>query len=78
MPQIQEQVINRVSLMSDADAGFILDIINRLIPQEKKAIPNEKMEAFKNLETLRGGFPADFDPDKELAEARYKKYGSVD
>lgn len=78
MSQIQKQVINRVSLMSDADAGFILDIINRLIPQERKTSQSEKIEAFKSLEALRGGFPADFDPDKELAEARYEKYGSAD
>ncbi len=78
MSQIQEQVIKRVSVMSDADAGFILDIINRLIPQESKTNPNDKMKAFQRLEKLRGGFPADFDPDKELAEARYEKYGSAD
>lgn len=78
MSQIQEQVINRISIMSDADAGFILDIINRLIPQESRTSPNEKMKAFQSLEALRGGFPADFDPDKELAEARYEKYGSAD
>ncbi len=73
MSRIQEQVIKRVSVMSDADAGFILDIINRLIPQESKPSSNEKMKAFQRLEKMRGGFPADFDPDKEPAEARYKK-----
>lgn len=78
MSQIKEQVINRISVMSDADASFILDIINRLIPQESRTSPNEKMKAFQSLEAFRGGFPADFDPDKELAKARYEKYGSID
>lgn len=78
MSQIQEQVINRISVMSDADARFILDIINRLIPQETGTAPNGKMKAFQSLESLRGGFPADFNPDKELAEAKYEKYGSSD
>ena len=60
MPKIKEHVINRISVMSDADASFILDIINRLTPQESRTNPNEKMKAFQSLEALRGGFPANF------------------
>ncbi len=39
---------------------------------------NQKMEAFHRLVASAGGFPADFDPDRELAEAREAKYGSID
>ncbi len=76
----QEQVISHVVNMSDVDAKFILEIIERLIPEEKTAVnpaTSDKMEAFQRLEQLRGGFPADFDPDKELAEAREEKYGNI-
>lgn len=81
MSTTQEQVISRVINMSDMDAKFILEIIERLIPKEKEmsdSVASSKMRAFQRLEKLRGGFPADFDADKELAEAREEKYGSVD
>ncbi|MCM1267586.1 MAG: hypothetical protein NC302_06745 [Bacteroidales bacterium] len=81
MSTAQEQVINHVINMSDVDVRFILEIIERLIPKEKTAVSStvsDKMQAFQRLEQLRGGFPTDFDPDKELAEAREEKYGSID
>ena len=79
MSTAQEQVIRHVMNMSDVDARFILEIIERLISKDKTAVNpavSDKMKAFQKLETLRGGFPTDFDPDKELAEARDKKYGN--
>lgn len=81
MSAMQEQVVRRVAQMSDADAKFLLEIIDRLIPTKdsvQKPKQTEKMQAFLRLEDLRGGFPADFDADKELAEAREAKYGCVD
>lgn len=80
MSTTQEQVIKHVINMSDVDAKFILEIIERLITKEKATVNPEvsnKMKAFQKLEQLRGGFPADFDPDKELAEAREAKYGNI-
>lgn len=81
MSIMQEKVINRVADMSDVDVQFLLEIIDRLIPQGKEegqtAELNKKKEAFEKLELLRGGFPTDFDYDKELAEAREAKYGSL-
>jgi len=81
MSTTQEQVISRVINMSDMDAKFILEIIERLIPKEEAMVNSavsNKMRAFERLEKLRGGFPVDFEPDKELAKAREEKYGSVD
>ncbi|MCM1089773.1 MAG: hypothetical protein NC413_02950 [Muribaculum sp.] len=81
MSTAQEQVIKHVINMSDVDAKFILEIIERLIPRDKETVNmtvSDKMKAFQRLEQLRGGFPTDFDPDKELAEAREEKYGSID
>ncbi len=80
MSTTQEQVISHVVNMSDVDAKFILEIIERLIPEKKMVInpaTSEKMKAFQRLEQLRSGFPVDFDPDKELAEAREEKYGNI-
>lgn len=80
MSIMQEKIIRRVINMSDVDVRFLLEIIDRLIPQGKGdgqlVELNTKKEAFERLESLRGGFPADFDYDKELAEAREAKYGS--
>ncbi|MCM1099786.1 MAG: hypothetical protein NC079_09710 [Clostridium sp.] len=80
MSKTQEQVINHVINMSEIDAKFILEIIERLIPKEETAVNpvvSDKMKAFQKLEQLRGGFSTDFDPDKELAEAREEKYGHI-
>ncbi|MCM1158202.1 MAG: hypothetical protein NC300_05410 [Bacteroidales bacterium] len=80
MSTTQEQVIEHVVNMSDVDAKFILEIIERLISGEKAAVNptvSDKMKAFQRLEQLRGGFPAEFAPDRELAEAREKKYGNI-
>ncbi|MCM1538968.1 MAG: hypothetical protein NC254_11305 [bacterium] len=81
MSTVQEQVINHVVNMSDVDVKFILEIIERLIQKEKATVSptvSDKMKAFQRLEQLRGGFPTDFNPDKELVAAREEKYGSID
>ncbi len=53
----------------------------RAFPWNKKTSVNpvvsNKMKAFQKLEQLRGDFPAGFDPDIELAEAREAKYGNM-
>lgn len=80
MSTTQEQVIRYVVNMSEVDAKFILEIIERLITKKETTVHpmvSDKMKAFQKLEQLRGGFPADFDPDKELAEAREEKYGNI-
>ncbi len=80
MSTTHEQVIKYVINMSDIDAKFILEMIERLIMKEKTTLHpavSDKMKAFQKLEQLRGGFPTDFDPDKELAEAREEKYGNI-
>lgn len=80
MSTTQEQVIKYVVNMSEVDAKFVLEIIERLIMKEKTTVNpavSNRMKAFQKLEQLRGGFPVDFDPDKELAEAREAKYGNI-
>ena len=37
----------------------------------------QAMEALQNILKFSGRLPADFDADKELEEAREKKYGSI-
>lgn len=80
MSTTQEQVIRYVVNMSEVDAKFVLEIIERLIAKEKAMVNpavSNRMKAFQKLEQLRGGFPVDFDPDKELSEAREAKYGNI-
>ncbi len=77
--------------LSDEAMRLVIGIVRQLVlPLDHKEIrfqqaaadtegrKSEKIEAFHRLVASAGGFPADFDPDRELAEAREAKYGSID
>lgn len=77
--------------LSDEAMRLVIGMVRQLVlPLDHKANPvqpaaagdqgreTKKMEAFRRLVASAGGFPADFDPDRELAEAREAKYGSID
>jgi hypothetical protein len=73
--------------MSDDNISFLLEIIQRLMPQETCAEDNHLaeesagMQAFQRLDAARNEIrkylPDDFDPEKELEAARAERYGSV-
>lgn len=80
-----------ISGLSDRDISFLIEIIHRLMPQSEgidmiATSPSAKeergMQAFKRLNTARAEIrqylPDDFDPEKELEEARAARYGSLD
>ena len=88
MTSLQEQAVQMISGMSDDNVSFLIEVIHRLIPPktdmyETQQPANEhakKMQAFKELDAARAQIkmylPDDFDPDRELAEARAEKYGN--
>lgn len=89
MTALQEQAVQMIHEMSDDNVSFLIEVIHRLMPHntqvdEMKSFTSEKdkkREAFKELDAARAQIkmylPDDFDPDKELAEARAERYGSL-
>ena len=90
MTILQEQAVQMIHGMSDDNVKFLIEVIHRLIPQKTQddGIPSntsekdKKIQAFKELDEARTKIkmylPDDFDPDKELEEARKEKYGCLD
>lgn len=83
MSELQQHAIHLISRLSDDNISFLIEIIQRLMPQETYAVDTHSMsessgmQAFKRLNAARGDikqyFPDDFDPEKELDEARAER-----
>lgn len=88
MSELQQRAIHLIRELSDEDVSFLINIIERLMPQKAYMMnvhPVEEsmeMQAFKRLDAARLNmkhyFPDDFDPEKELEEIRNERYGSID
>lgn len=86
MSVLQEQAVQMVRGLSDDNVSFLIEIIRRLMSHraqvtEVSGFNHEAAQAFQRLEAARAEIglylPEDFDPDKELEEARAERYGSV-
>ena len=89
MTALQEQAVQMINGMSDDNVSFLIEVIHRLMPQDTHVDEaqsptydkDKKMQAFKELDAARTQIkmylPDDFDPDKELEEARAERYGSL-
>ena len=61
MSELQQQAIRMISGLSDDDISFLIEIINRLMPQSEEAYTvtmstakeDRKMQAFKRLDAAR-------------------------
>ena len=84
MTMLQEQAVQMIQDMSDDNVGFLIEVIQRLMPKKTytSAIypsqkPEEKMQAFKELVATRKEakkyLPDDFDPDVELEDGKKGK-----
>lgn len=79
-----------ISKLSDDNVSFLIEIINRLMPRGKKSSEevtplseaDRAIEAFRRLDIARSEIrqylPDDFEPEKELEEARAERYGCLD
>ena len=80
MSILQEQAVQMISELSDDNVSFLIEIIQRLMPRETDN--KESMQALHRLDAARKEIlqyiPKEFEPDKELWEARAERYGSVD
>lgn len=87
MSVLQEQAVRMISGLSDENVSFLIEVIQRLMlpkssVQTVKVSENkESIEAFQRLDAARTEImkylPEDFDPDKELEEARVDRYGNI-
>lgn len=87
MSELQQQAVRMISGLSDDNLSFLIEVIQRLMPQESYAASgtqsngNAKMRAFMRLEDARTEIkkylPEDFDPELELEEARAERYGNI-
>lgn len=81
MSYAQQRIIDLAPRLSDEAASAIVEVMNTFIMVEgksQKPAVSEKRQAYLRLKNMVGGFPADFDPDKEIAEAKEAKYGTLD
>lgn len=87
MSILQEQAVRMIGGLSDDNVSFLIEVIQRLIPQKTAiqasdaAESGECIQAFQRLDAARTEImkylPEDFDPDKELEDARAERYGSI-
>ena len=85
MTMLQEKAVQMIQNMSDENVGFLIEIIQRLIPQKKHIeiiYQSQSVDPNKELVDTRDDvkkyLPDDFDPDAELEAARKEKYGCID
>lgn len=81
MSLAQQQIIDMAPQLSDAAANAVVNVMSTFIVLEgrkKDTNVSEKRQAYFRLKKMVGGFPEDFDPEKEIAEAREAKYGTLD
>ncbi len=80
MSRLQEQAIQMIGSLSDDNVSFLIEVIRRLMPDQGTA-QDQKMQAFYRLDAAREEIdrylPEDFDPDRELEEARTQRYDSI-
>ncbi len=84
MSALQEQAVEMIHDLSDDNVSFLIEIIQRLMPnrptvEKVQTLGNdERIQAFRRLDEARteiwNYLPAGFDPDKELEEARIKRH----
>ncbi|MCI8730362.1 MAG: hypothetical protein HFH59_10480 [Lachnospiraceae bacterium] len=88
MSLLQEQAVQMIHGLSDDNVRFLIEIIQRLMIQESRMVVEQQadgqsgIQAFERLnaarEEIRKALPEDFDPDRELEEARAERYESID
>ena len=79
MTQMKERAVELIERIPDEKMFYVINILQNLeeMSSNRPADKKQAMEALQNILTFSGRLPADFDADKELEEAREKKYGSI-
>lgn len=88
MSELQQQAFRLINELSDDNVSFLIEIIQRLMPQKTQAADIQppvtecmELQAFKRLDAarvdIRQYLPKDFNPARELEEAKAERYGSI-
>ena len=79
MTRIKERAVEMIQRIPDDDMLYVINILQNLeeMATNKNTDSEQAMTAFQDIMKYRGRLPKDFDADKELAEAREEKYGSI-
>ena len=91
MTSLQEKAIEMIHIFSDDDVSLLIEIMQRMSLNQSDGTgsisdaasadlsESEKMSAYNRLllaqEKIISCLPEDFDPDRELRDARDEKYG---
>lgn len=81
MAELQKAIINKVNRLSDDDIHLLMEIIDRLLLDNKtyEQRSNQKLRAFSELKAsvgrLKEYLPPDFDPEAVYRETMASKYG---
>ena len=86
MSELQQRAIHMIRGLSDENISILIGVIDQLVPREDGGRTAEKKgepwSAFERLDAARAEIrqylPEDFDPEKELEEARAERYGRID
>jgi hypothetical protein len=83
MTAVKQRTIELVERLPDEQLEYVFNIlrnVDRMTKSlNKKVMPvTAKQEAYQNLLKYKGILPANFDAEKELAEAKEEKYGCFD
>jgi hypothetical protein len=80
MTPVKEKTLELIKRMPDEQVKYVFNILNNIeelthgltSPQtiKKEAVLSDKQKAYQNLLKYAGTLPADFDYEKELAEAK--------
>lgn len=79
MTQLKERAVEMIQRMPEEKMFYVINILQNLegMAADKNTDKEQAIAAFEDIMRYRGQLPADFDADRELAEAREEKYGHI-
>lgn len=79
MTQLKERAVEMIQRMPEEKMFYVMNILQNLegMAVDKNTDKEQAIAAFEDIMRYRGRLSADFDADRELAEAREEKYGHI-
>lgn len=79
MTQLKERAVEMIQRMPEEKMFYVINILQNLegMVTDINTDKEQAIAAFEDIMRYRGRLPADFDADRELAEAREEKYGHI-
>ena len=79
MTQLKERAVEMIQRMPEEKMFYVINILQNLegMATDINTDKEQAIAAFEDIMRYRGRLSADFDADRELAEAREEKYGHI-